>query len=772
MRKSKYVLLVCALLLSIAIMGFSNGGVVEGRRGEPAYHIIWSSPKVSTAIGPGGSWEGSISFVSNIDLVGAELSVVPELEPFVSIYPQSFSVIVANVPNTVHIDIAVPHDAAVGMAYEGTISLTVRHRTYPQTLKVRLYVAPLLETMTEESYNETMDLETRASELYHQSELDLGTQEARRITLEFLSEQDEVFDAGISEDGSIWIVYKNGIHGLISTSAPGALGSGYQQGYSEALSGTLVSTADSVVPGNRKAILLWTFCSDPTMQPAGPPGMTLTDVMEELSDSLGVVGYEVTSVCDDDVTVDLLKSLYSYGVVDFVTHGNVWSSEVILATGEESTFGSAWAHRSDLAAHRLARRTAITGSNWAIRPSFVTHYASESYPNSIVVATACSSLANYSMADAFLGVGAYVYAGWIGTSHTLLDTELFGYLREGMTVQEAFSKMDDEGTTVCSRTGERFRFYPCARGDFKLFLATLSGLYAGGSNPGVIYKHVGGTAWEVISPDFGYAVLSLVEYEGHLYAGTMSAGSGGVGQVYRYDGGTSWTLVGDNMDSQVASLVVYQDSLYAGTGLGDMKLYRYNGSPNDWNLVVNYTQWYGTRALHTFNDYLLMGDWMWDRFGRWDGTNFYADYDGGGSCIYDYADYGGYVYAAAYYGRLWQSSDGIHWSVVLGYDYGNGHMWELEAFDDELYMAYKSGQLRASSLPNPDRGSLIYTAPDGIISMTTGGNNMYFGTGGEAGYYRLGSGIANVYQYDGTAVVRISGDDEMGAGVQVLYVKD
>jgi len=33
-------------------------------------------------------------------------------------------------------------------------------------------------------------------------------------------------------------------------------------------------------------------------------------------------------------------------------------------------------------------------------------------------------------------------------------------------------------------------------------------LYAGGHNPGVVYRYHGGTNWEIISPVLGYAVLS------------------------------------------------------------------------------------------------------------------------------------------------------------------------------------------------------------------------------------------------------------------------
>lgn len=300
-------------------------------------------------------------------------------------------------------------------------------------------------------------------------------------------------------------------------------------------------------------------------------------------------------------------------------------------------------------------------------------------------------------------------------------------------------------------------------------------LCAGTSNPGLVYRYLGDTNWQPIAtPEQlgnAWSVLSLAEYNGHLYAGTMSTSNptGGVGRVYRYDGRTSWTLVGDNLDNQVSSLAVYKGNLYAGTAWNGMKLYRYEGDTS-WKQVIDPVIWYGTRALHASHGYLLMGDIEWDYIGRWDGSIFTpCQTEKIGSCIYDFEDYGEYVYASGYEGVMWQSPDGINWRIVLDYDYYKGNMWELETFQDFLYMAYANGELRASNVP--DRGTLIYKAPDGIISMKTDGVNLYFGTGGEAGA-RYGSkteGIANVYRYDGNEVTLISDEDKFGGGVQVLY---
>lgn len=300
-------------------------------------------------------------------------------------------------------------------------------------------------------------------------------------------------------------------------------------------------------------------------------------------------------------------------------------------------------------------------------------------------------------------------------------------------------------------------------------------LFAGGHNPGVVYRYLGGTSWRVISPELGYAVMDLIEYKGHLYAGATTGfgGYSGVGKVYRYDGDNKWTLVGDGLDHAVISLAVYQDELYVGTGRGDFRLYKYtpgttNSGIKNWTRVIDYYYWNGIRSLYVSHGYLLMGDSLTDRIGLWNGRNFSKVLDGGGSCIYDFEGYDGYVYAAAYNGRLWQSSNAINWSVVLGYYDRN--MWELEKFQNELYMSYDNGELRAYNGTGNLRGRLVYTAPDGIISMAIDGGYLYFGTGGDAvGYGSERSGIANVYRYDGINVELISRHDEFGEGTQVLY---
>jgi len=56
--------------------------------------------------------------------------------------------------------------------------------------------------------------------------------------------------------------------------------------------------------------------------------------------------------------------------------------------------------------------------------------------------------------------------------------------------------------------------------------------------------------------------------------------------------------------------------------------------------------------------FLLFGDSLYGRIGRWDGRWFYAGVDVGG---YDFAEFGEYVYVAAYDGVLYRFRDGIRW---------------------------------------------------------------------------------------------------------------
>jgi len=299
--------------------------------------------------------------------------------------------------------------------------------------------------------------------------------------------------------------------------------------------------------------------------------------------------------------------------------------------------------------------------------------------------------------------------------------------------------------------------------------AVALGLVAGTSSPGKVYAYRGGSTWEPISGELGFAVLDIIVYNGALYAGAMSSSSRyeSVGRLYRYDGGPNWTLVGDNLDNQVSCLVVYKGKLYIGTSWNGGRLYRYDG-PGRCVLVVDHRDpgnWRGFRSAYVWGDYLYLGDISYDIIGRYDGTKFEHIVHLGGSCIYDFVLYSNNLYAGAWYGSLYRSLNGTTWEKVTATGLEGSHLWELEVFKYRLFMGFDSGKLQSFDGRNVQT---VWTAPTSIISMVTDGTQLYLGTGGEAGYRSSTSGEGRVYVYNGKSVTSIS--DRLGVGVQVLYL--
>jgi hypothetical protein len=130
--------------------------------------------------------------------------------------------------------------------------------------------------------------------------------------------------------------------------------------------------------------------------------------------------------------------------------------------------------------------------------------------------------------------------------------------------------------------------------------------------------------------------------------------------------------------------------------------------------------WDVARELFVSRGFLLIGDSHYDRIGRWDGRRFYADMHAGGSCIYEFAEFGEYVYATAYAGALYRSRDGIRWELVLGFYWG-WSMWSLAVYKGRLFMGYNNGELRAWNGAGDPRGVPVFKAPDSILSMATDG---------------------------------------------------
>jgi len=318
-----------------------------------------------------------------------------------------------------------------------------------------------------------------------------------------------------------------------------------------------------------------------------------------------------------------------------------------------------------------------------------------------------------------------------------------------------------------------------------------TGLYAGSTNPGAVWEYKGGSTWDPISPLIGYdmieplgwSVTSITLYEGKLYAAAITHPDiySSSGRVWRYEGDQRWTLVGI-LEEQVTFLIVYKGDLYAGTAT-PARLYKFIPEITAWHMVLNYASWFGFRSAYVWGDWLYLGEWYYDRFARWDGTTFqeFQPYYWG-SCIYNFEEYKGHLYAGAYVGTVYKvtyeppTAIAI-WGPAPNYRYA----WSLKEFKGNLYIGFDADGTRTALLykydgTNPPAQVWSYSTTttnpyEGIISMATDEAYLYIGIGGEAvGYpsYMSGVGTGYVYKYDGTnPPTPISGT--LGTGVQTLF---
>ncbi len=106
--------------------------------------ITWDPKIIEQTIGLGDSEDLTITFRNSKSLGDAELWIVPELQPFLSLDQTSFDV--QDDDYTVQLHINIPLGTQSGL-YDGTIHVQVGSKTYPETFKVKLNVVDAMETI-------------------------------------------------------------------------------------------------------------------------------------------------------------------------------------------------------------------------------------------------------------------------------------------------------------------------------------------------------------------------------------------------------------------------------------------------------------------------------------------------------------------------------------------------------------------------------------------------------------------------------------------------
>ena len=108
--------------------------------------IQWYPSTVEQAIGLGNSQTVTAVLRSKIQLHNVDLRVVPELQPFVDVFPNHIETIEENSTHAITIRISVPQMSQIGL-FNGTVHVKDTDVTFPQALKIKLNIieAPLLD---------------------------------------------------------------------------------------------------------------------------------------------------------------------------------------------------------------------------------------------------------------------------------------------------------------------------------------------------------------------------------------------------------------------------------------------------------------------------------------------------------------------------------------------------------------------------------------------------------------------------------------------------
>ena len=444
--KNRKMLLLALLAVTIILFplvvvpGPSDGGgisqQVSAAQGSNRPPICWSPTSVNRTAFPDSSFEVNVTFSSSINLESVDLQLVPEIAKFITVAPEHLATVGLGVTNYVHFTVDIPTGTLPGV-YEGTLHVRTGKRTVPDTLKI---VVQVKEPPSDESLLVTIDTQDLAGEKFDSWKESYGVGEASDMTVEWLEAQDIVADTGISSDGTIWTVFSNGIHAAIYTGPPETLGAAStdfcRPSVSEAAYVTSTGSG-SIYVGNSRALVLDPFYH----QLASDPQYYVQQELDKVGDS--------TYLRDNAVTVDVMKTLYQYGVVSITTHGAVHgeflSENVGFLTGEKVTPVTMASHLIDLMNGLLSLGwIEDDGTYFEILPAFIANYAEAPYPQSLVYLGACDSLYNWTMAATFLNNGALTYLGFTEPASERFNDEkarelFYELVNNHKTVGQAFT---------------------------------------------------------------------------------------------------------------------------------------------------------------------------------------------------------------------------------------------------------------------------------------------------------------------------------------------
>ena len=264
--------------------------------------------------------------------------------------------------------------------------------------------------------------------------------------------------------------------------------------------------------------------------------------IRELYNSNACPNYETDFLSNEEVTLDVLRTASTYGVVHITTHGDANATQEWITIREPFNTITRQRYRNDLAYDPITGEADVhvisiadscnPGASlmtFRVNPSFFRNASrNQPYPDSLVFMSACRSTFNGSFASAFLGSGARSFLGfsdYVSSSFAReRSIEFHADFRRGEQPDESLFTPGLTDTSVIDRLVEQFELTDNTPAEWQILSSGVTTAAAGLLNGD--FEEAGLNGWIIVGDGRRIPSLGTAGPQEGEFLGLISTGLG------------------------------------------------------------------------------------------------------------------------------------------------------------------------------------------------------------------------------------------------------